>query len=151
MNRSASAPHTSFASFADFYPYYLSEHRNRMCRRLHFIGTVLVLCTVAAVLATANAYASPFFNIIGYTARLGPLTDDEARELVASSPLPFAGDDVDWMLAESRHWPVVLQALCAELLATLENGQRDDGWRDRALEQAAPFAAGLPGFGAADE
>ena len=28
-----------FASFREFYPFYLGEHRNRTCRRLHFIGT----------------------------------------------------------------------------------------------------------------
>ncbi|MFJ5382316.1 Mpo1-like protein, partial [Cupriavidus sp. CER94] len=32
-----------FASFADFYPYYLSEHRDRTCRRLHFAGSTLAL------------------------------------------------------------------------------------------------------------
>lgn len=28
-----------FTSFREFYPFYLGEHRNRHCRRLHFIGT----------------------------------------------------------------------------------------------------------------
>ncbi|MEJ0004146.1 MAG: DUF962 domain-containing protein [Pararobbsia sp.] len=28
-----------FASFSEFYPYYLSEHRNAACRRLHFVGS----------------------------------------------------------------------------------------------------------------
>jgi hypothetical protein len=28
------------STFADFYPYYLSEHSNRTSRRLHFVGTV---------------------------------------------------------------------------------------------------------------
>lgn len=28
-----------FASFREFYPFYLGEHRNRTCRRLHFVGT----------------------------------------------------------------------------------------------------------------
>lgn len=32
-----------YRSFADFYPFYLSEHSNRTCRRLHFIGTSLAL------------------------------------------------------------------------------------------------------------
>jgi hypothetical protein len=32
-----------FSSFAEFYPYYLSEHSNSTCRRLHFIGTTLVI------------------------------------------------------------------------------------------------------------
>jgi hypothetical protein len=43
-----------FKSFADFYPYYLGEHSNSTCRRLHFIGTSLViLILVLAVVATA--------------------------------------------------------------------------------------------------
>jgi len=38
-----------FATFAEFYPFYLSEHANRTCRRLHFAGTSLALgCVVAA-------------------------------------------------------------------------------------------------------
>jgi hypothetical protein len=34
---------THFANFAEFYPFYLSEHRNRICRRLHFIGSLGVI------------------------------------------------------------------------------------------------------------
>jgi len=36
-----------FNSFAEFYPYYLSEHSNSTCRRLHFIGTTLVILILA--------------------------------------------------------------------------------------------------------
>ena len=32
-----------FDSFAEFYPFYLSEHSNRTTRRLHFIGSSLGL------------------------------------------------------------------------------------------------------------
>jgi hypothetical protein len=43
-----------FKSFADFYPYYLGEHSNSTCRRLHFIGTSLViLILILALFATA--------------------------------------------------------------------------------------------------
>lgn len=38
---------SSFTSFAQFYPFYLGEHRNRICRRWHFIGSSLVLIIVA--------------------------------------------------------------------------------------------------------
>lgn len=40
-----------FASFREFYPYYLAEHANRTCRRLHFIGSALVLLVLGLVLA----------------------------------------------------------------------------------------------------
>ena len=39
-----------FERFAEFYPYYLQEHRNRTCRRLHFVGSALVLGVLLAVL-----------------------------------------------------------------------------------------------------
>ncbi len=32
-----------FNSLKEFYPYYLSEHQNVTCRRLHFVGTSLVI------------------------------------------------------------------------------------------------------------
>lgn len=33
----------SFRSFSEFYPYYLEEHSDVTCRRLHFVGSLLVL------------------------------------------------------------------------------------------------------------
>lgn len=92
-----------------------------------------------AELARHGGLGSPFFNIFGYTARLGPLTDAEARQLIASSPIPFSEADVDWLLAESGRWPMPLQILCRERLLTLEEGETGDGWREDALRQAAPF------------
>ncbi|MGC1546933.1 MAG: DUF962 domain-containing protein [Rhodanobacter sp.] len=37
---------SGFASFREFYPYYLGEHSNRMCRRMHFAGSSLVIIVV---------------------------------------------------------------------------------------------------------
>lgn len=37
-----------FASFREFYPFYLSEHRHPVSRRLHFIGSCGVLVLVMA-------------------------------------------------------------------------------------------------------
>tara|TARA_B110000971_G_scaffold43141_1_gene42650 strand:+ start:147 stop:473 length:327 start_codon:yes stop_codon:yes gene_type:complete len=34
---------STFKSFKEFYPFYLSEHKNKTSRILHFIGTFLVL------------------------------------------------------------------------------------------------------------
>lgn len=39
-----------FENFREFYPYYLNEHADRRCRRLHFIGSTLVLVAIALAL-----------------------------------------------------------------------------------------------------
>ena len=41
-----------FASFHDFYPYYLREHRSRASRRLHVIGTALAIVLLIVALVT---------------------------------------------------------------------------------------------------
>lgn len=58
-------PH-EYASLADFYPYYLSEHENRTCRRLHFIGTALVLLTGIASIVTLNLGWLLLLPVLGY-------------------------------------------------------------------------------------
>ncbi|BDB23792.1 DUF962 domain-containing protein [Cupriavidus sp. P-10] len=45
-----------FANFAAFYPYYLSEHQDRTCRRLHFIGSTVALLCLVALVVTGNAW-----------------------------------------------------------------------------------------------
>ncbi|HBO79652.1 MAG TPA: DUF962 domain-containing protein, partial [Cupriavidus sp.] len=42
--------------FADFYPFYLNEHRNRTCRRLHFVGSTVALACLVTLLVTGNAW-----------------------------------------------------------------------------------------------
>ena len=54
--RSAVDPR-AYRSFAEFYPFYLSEHSNRTCRRLHFVGSSLSLvCLLMLVLTGAWAW-----------------------------------------------------------------------------------------------
>jgi len=55
-----------YASFRDFYPYYLSEHRNTTCRKLHFAGSTLVLALIAAALATQVWWLLALVPIAGY-------------------------------------------------------------------------------------
>jgi len=43
-----------FNSFAQFYPYYLDEHANPACRRLHFVGTTLVIALLAYTIASGK-------------------------------------------------------------------------------------------------
>ena len=62
--RSAAA--ARFDSFAAFYPFYLSEHRNPACRALHFAGSTLVLGLVVTAIATRNAWWLFAVPLAGY-------------------------------------------------------------------------------------
>ena len=57
----------SFTRFADFYPYYLSEHSNSTCRRLHFIGTTLVIFIAAFAIGSARWPLLWAVHIAGYS------------------------------------------------------------------------------------
>jgi hypothetical protein len=56
----------AYASFRDFYPYYLSEHRNPTCRKLHFAGSTLVLGLIAAALFTGKPWIFALVPVAGY-------------------------------------------------------------------------------------
>ncbi|WP_233154194.1 hypothetical protein [Scytonema sp. HK-05] len=91
-------------------------------------------------LARNTGHSSPFFNIFGYTATLGALTEAEARELIASSPIAFPEEDVEWILQQSQRLPLLLQILSRERLFSLEDGETDENWREEGLQQIEPFA-----------
>ena len=44
------------ANFADFYPFYLGEHSNVTCRRLHFVGSTGTLICLAMLVSSANPW-----------------------------------------------------------------------------------------------
>ena len=45
-----------FGSFREFYPYYLSEHANPTCRRLHFVGSCVVLVCLAMAVGQRSGW-----------------------------------------------------------------------------------------------
>jgi hypothetical protein len=94
-------------------------------------------------LAQQSNLGSPFFNIFGYTAPIGPLTEPEARELLAAIPRPIPAVDVDWILTNSQGWPVLAQILCREWFLAHEEGETGPAWREDGLAQMKPFAAAL--------
>ncbi|RUO74078.1 DUF962 domain-containing protein [Pseudidiomarina sediminum] len=55
-----------FASFKEFYPYYLKEHSNPTCRGLHYIGSSLVLVVLVAVLITQQWWWLLAVPVLGY-------------------------------------------------------------------------------------
>ena len=56
----------AFQSFKEFYPFYLTEHSNKTCRRLHFFGTSLVLVFVAMLVATGKPQYLLYGLLCGY-------------------------------------------------------------------------------------
>jgi hypothetical protein len=51
-------------SFEEFWPYYVSQHRDPTCRKLHFVGTTLAMgCLATAPFYPPAALAAP---IAGY-------------------------------------------------------------------------------------
>ncbi|MFA6986319.1 MAG: DUF962 domain-containing protein [Arenimonas sp.] len=57
---------SQFANFREFYPYYLGEHSNRSCRRLHFIGTSLVLGCLVMLVRSGNPLWILYALLCGY-------------------------------------------------------------------------------------
>jgi hypothetical protein len=51
-------------SFDEFWPFYVSQHRHPMCRRLHFAGTTLAMgCVAISPAVPAALLAAP---VVGY-------------------------------------------------------------------------------------
>jgi hypothetical protein len=84
----------TFNSFRDFYPFYLGEHRNPVCRRLHFVGSTLVLIVLAVMFATRNPYWLFAALFCGYGfAWIGHFFFEHNRPATFKHPLySFIGD-----------------------------------------------------------
>ncbi|MCY0110756.1 MULTISPECIES: DUF962 domain-containing protein [Pseudomonas] len=77
-----------FNSFAEFYPYYLSEHSNSTCRRLHFIGTTLVILILALTLAKGAWLLLLALPLAGYSfAWIGHFFFEKNRPATFQHPL----------------------------------------------------------------
>lgn len=62
----SSQAHERFNSFAEFYPYYLQEHANPTCRRLHYVGSFLVLLVLGYSLVSQQWLWLLALPAIGY-------------------------------------------------------------------------------------
>jgi hypothetical protein len=86
-----------FERFADFYPFYLSEHANRTCRRLHFVGSTGALVCLAAAPATGRAGWLVAAVLCGYTfAWIGHFFFEKNRP--ATFKYPFYSLAGDWVM-----------------------------------------------------
>jgi hypothetical protein len=94
-----------FATFREFYPFYLSEHRNATCRKLHFAGTTLVLVIAVTAIATRTWGLLWLLPIAGYGfAWVGHFAFEKNRPATFKHPAySFAGDWVMyWQLLTGK-------------------------------------------------
>lgn len=107
MNSPAPASQDRYRRFAEFYPYYLSEHSNRTCRRLHFVGTALVLVVLAVAVVSTNPWWLLAAPLVGYgCAWIGHFFFEKNRPATFRHPwYSLAGDFVlfrDMLLGRIR-------------------------------------------------
>jgi hypothetical protein len=83
-----------YASFREFYPFYLSEHANHTCRQLHFIGSLLVIVIVITAIARLDARWLLLAPVVGYgCAWVGHFFFEKNRPATFKHPLySLAGD-----------------------------------------------------------
>ena len=87
-----------YRTFKEFYPFYLGEHRNRTCRRLHFVGTTLGLSLFVNAIVSLNPWLILAGLVCGYAfAWVGHFFFEKNRPATFSYPAySFAGDWVMW-------------------------------------------------------
>lgn len=91
-------PGITGSSFGRFYPYYLGEHSNRTCRRLHVIGTTAVVSLLVAAVLGPSLTPLLYAPIVGYgTAWVGHFFFEKNRPATFKHPLySLAGDFKLW-------------------------------------------------------
>ena len=94
MGESAAA----YRSYSEFYPFYLSQHAGRSCRRLHFLGTTLGLAGVIAALASVNFWWLVAGIVAGYAAAwVGHFFFEKNKPATFTYPVySFLGDWAMW-------------------------------------------------------
>ena len=94
MNTTTATDAKSFHTFAEFYPFYLSEHSNRTCRRLHFVGSTLALLCLATGIVRGMPIYLLYALLCGYAfAWVGHFGFEKNKPASFKRPLySFMGD-----------------------------------------------------------
>lgn len=96
--KTAACPKPAYRGFSEFYPFYLSQHADRTCRRLHFAGTTIGAATILHSLSTLDFRWLLAGLVAGYLlAWIGHFFFEKNRPATFSHPLySFLGDWVMW-------------------------------------------------------
>ena len=83
-----------FTSFAEFWPYYLSEHSKPITRVLHYVGTLIAVVLLVILIAIGRWWLFPLVFLPGYAcAWIGHFFFERNRPATFSYPLwSFMGD-----------------------------------------------------------
>ena len=93
----SSETHERFNSFAEFYPFYLQEHSNDICRRLHYVGSLLVLSILGYSIANQQWALLWLVPLAGYGfAWVGHFVFEKNRP--ATFDYPFYSLMADWVM-----------------------------------------------------
>jgi hypothetical protein len=66
IEKGTAAAANRYGSVAEFYPFYLSQHESRTNRRLHFVGTSLVLALILLAIVTGKYLLLVALPVAGY-------------------------------------------------------------------------------------
>lgn len=101
---SSSSSDARYRTFAEFYPFYLSEHQNKVSRRLHFIGSSIGLVLLALAIAWQNGWLVLAGLVQGYAfAWVGHFFFEHNRPATFQYPLfSFMGDWRLWWEIATR-------------------------------------------------
>ncbi len=94
-----------YLTFGEFYPFYLSEHSDRTCRRLHFLGSSLALLCLAMLVIARNPLWLVLGVLCGYGfAWFGHFAFEKNRPASFKQPLfSFMGDwRMFWQILTGR-------------------------------------------------
>ena len=87
----------TYKTFASFYPFYLSQHTNIICRRLHFMGSIFIIMLLAFVLISGMYIFLWLIPVIGYGfAWIGHFVFEKNRP--ATFSYPFYSLVGDWVM-----------------------------------------------------
>lgn len=84
-------------NFAEFYPFYLTQHANRTCRRTHFVGSTCALAAFVMLAVTRNPWWILVALVMGYGgAWIGHFFYEHNRP--ASFDQPLYSLRADWVM-----------------------------------------------------
>ena len=98
MDTGASPKDSGFRNFAEFYPYYLNEHRHPTSRVLHFIGTWGAVSCLLALMVTGEPAWLLAALVSGYAfAWIGHFRFERNKPATFRHPFySLAGDFLMW-------------------------------------------------------